>query len=377
MKNSLLINEDNLIQKKIRFAPLCTRHYIGLKKPYEMFRQGKILESLCVKSWEIAPGNTTITPKAYFLKGQLERIIDTAYTVDPNAMNYGGYKKKHEPTRAYLLKDVWMLNGSIFKGLNQFKFHPPSQIKNSKYYFSPITVETEINNASIYSSYNGNEFFGMWLTDDCSMYSLAASEGLPVTSNIYASKHMLEYESLLDMKPFRTNGAFIKNALFFDDNWGNNESKHERFSANRNKLLSNFPAASHPGIFILRGNSGKTRIMLNEIEIAEQLRDKYGFKIVDVTKHSAAEIISESIGAQILVGIEGSHLLHGLMVLQPGTSVLTLQPPNRFCGVIKVTTDMENQNFGFVVGIPKKDGFYVDLEEVERTLDLFPKNNWH
>ena len=133
-----------------------------------------------------------------------------------------------------------------------------------------------------------------------------------------------------------------------------------------------FPGTSHPGVFILRGNSGTTRVMVNEIEIAEQLRDKYGFRIVDVTKQSASEIISACVGAQILIGIEGSHLMHGLMVLQPGASVLTLQPPYRFCGVIKITTDMENLNYGFVVGIPKEDGFFINLEEVERTIDLLP-----
>ena len=374
MENSQLRNENHLIQKKIRFTPIgYTKYLKGLKKPYALFRIGGVLDSLSVKSWEIAPGNTMIVPKAYFLEGQLNRVTGTAYTDDPNAMMHGGYEKKHEPTRAYMLKNIWMLNGTIYKDLHQFMLHPRSQLKTSMNFFPPIKVDTEITDASIYNSFDGNAFFGLWLTDDCTMYQLAASEGVPVTSNIFASPHMLEYESMLGMNPIRTNATHMKNALFFDDDWGNNKSKHERFVINRNKLLAQFPGVSHPGVFILRRNSGKTRIMLNEIEIAEQLRDKYGFRIVDVTKHSVAEIISACVGAQILVGIEGSHLMHGLMVLQPGTSVLTLQPPNRFCGVLKITTDMENQNFGFVVGIPKEDSFYIDIEEVERTIDLFPK----
>lgn len=375
MENIQPVNSNHLIQKKIRFTPIGYTNYLkGIKKLHVLFRQGKILESLAVKSWEIEPGNTTIAPKAYFLEGQLERITGTAFTDDPNAMMHGGYEQNHAPTRAYMLKNLWMLNGNLHKNLDQFRLHHPSKLKTGMKLFPPVHVNTEINNASIYSSYEGNEYFGLWLTDDCSMYSLAAAEGIPVASNIHTYGHQPEYESRLDINPFRTSSAFLKNALFFDDDWGNNNSKHQRFSANRNKLLAAFPGASHPGVFILRRNSGISRVMLNELEIAEKLRDQYGFKIVDVTKHSVSEIISACVGAKILAGIEGSHLFHGLMVLEPGASVLVLQPPYRFSGVIKVTTDMENLNYGFVVGKQKEDSFYIDMEEVERTMALFPKN---
>jgi hypothetical protein len=368
-------NDLSLIQKKIRFSPIGYTQYLkGLKKTHTMFRQGKTLDRLAVKSWEIAPGNSTISTKAYFLEGQLDRITGTAYTDDPNAMMHGGITIKHEPTRAYMLKNIWMINGSIYKGLHRFLFHHSTKLSTMMNYYPPIIIDTEIKNASIYSSYDGNEFFGLWLTDDCTNYKLAASEGVPVTTDIFTSPHMFEYEKLLDMNPYRTNSSYIKNAVFFDDGWGNNKKKQEIFSQNKEILLSKFPGNSHPGVFILRRNSGKTRIMLNEIEIAEQLRDKYGFRIVDVTKQSVAEIISACVGAKIVVGIEGSHLMHGLMVLEPGASVLTLQPPNRFCGVLKITTDMQNLNYGFVVGIQKEENFYINLEEVERTLDLFPKN---
>ncbi|BDU24476.1 glycosyltransferase family 61 protein [Flavobacterium sp. GSB-24] len=360
-----------LIEKKVRFSPIgYTRYLRGLKKPHSMFREGKILESLASKSWEIAPGNTTVSPKAYFLDGQLERITGTAYTDDPYAAMHGGFSVEHAPTYAYKLKDAWMMNGFIYKGLHNFRLHPSFQLSKKMNYFPPAIIEAEINDAAIYSTSEGNQYFGLWLTDDCANYALAAAEGVPVTSNIIPYSHMLEYESFLEMNPIRTNAAYLKNAIFFDDNWGNNQNKHTRFAANRNKLLYLFPAASHPGVFILRRNSGISRVMLNEIEIAEQLREKYGFKIVDVTKNSVSEILSACSGAKILIGIEGSHLFHGLMTLESGASVLVLQPPNRFSAVIKNTTDMENINYSFVVGIQKEENFYINFEEVERTLSL-------
>ncbi|WP_277397064.1 hypothetical protein [Pseudomonas frederiksbergensis] len=39
--------------------------------------------------------------------------------------------------------------------------------------------------------------------------------------------------------------------------------------------------------------------------------------------------------------------------------------------LVKYLTDRDQQNFGFVVGTPEGDGFKIDIEEVERTLDLF------
>lgn len=361
----------SLIKKRIRFSPIgYTKYLKGLEQTHTMFRQGKVLESLASKSWEIAPGNTTTSKKAFFLDNQFERITRTAYTDNPQLMMQGGIVINHEPTKAYLLKNIWMINGSVYKGMHRFLLHHRNKLSNQKNYLPPVIVDTEIKNASVYSSYDGNEFFGLWLTDDCTNYKLAAAEGTPITTNIFTSPHMFEYEKLLGMNPYRTNGAYIKDAVFIDDDWGNNSKKQELFDQNKQILLSNFSGSSHPGVFILRRNSGKTRIMLNEIEIAERLRDQYGFKIVDVTKHTVQEIIAACVGAKTIVGIEGSHLMHGLMVLEPGASVLTLQPPSRFCGVLKITTDMQNLNYGFVVGIQKEEDFYVNFEEVERTLAL-------
>jgi hypothetical protein len=61
------------------------------------------------------------------------------------------------------------------------------------------------------------------------------------------------------------------------------------------------------------------------------------------------------------------------MVFESGTSVLMLFPPNGFTSTIKLTADMENINYGFVVGIQKGEDFYINFEEVERTIELFPR----
>lgn len=125
-------------------------------------------------------------------------------------------------------------------------------------------------------------------------------------------------------------------------------------------------------MFILRRNSGKRRILNNELELAEYLHERRGFRILDITTADVPTILATCAGAQVLVGVEGSHMVHGVMVLQPGGSVLALQPSDRFCGVLKRTLDRDDQHFGFVVGHAEEGGFRIDPSEVERTLDLFP-----
>ncbi|POZ99718.1 hypothetical protein C4E44_33575, partial [Pseudomonas sp. MWU12-2312b] len=151
-----------------------------------------------------------------------------------------------------------------------------------------------------------------------------------------------------------------------------NRHKHLRFREMGNKLLSHVNASSHPGVFILRGDKGELRLLRNELQLAERLRDRRGFRIIDPAKSDVPTIVAACAGARTVVGIEGSHLIHGVNVLQPGGSLLVLQPPNRFLCFFKYLTDRDQQNFGFVVGTEEGNGFSIDADELERTLDLFP-----
>jgi hypothetical protein len=114
------------------------------------------------------------------------------------------------------------------------------------------------------------------------------------------------------------------------------------------------------------------RLLRNELELAEHLRERRGFRIIDPSKCDVPTIVAACAGARTVIGIEGSQLIHGVNLLQPGGSLLILQPPDRFVCFFKYLTDRDQQNFGFVVGTPDGEGFRIDPDEVERTLDLFP-----
>jgi hypothetical protein len=324
------------------------------------------IEQAAEKSWEIAPAETAVPPRAFFLDGQLERVTGWAFASGhPRRQMEGSQPVEHGATRGFLLKDAVLLDGALFKGNARTHMHP----RTSR--LPRVRVEREIDRAAVYCTPGGSKYFGQWLMDDCVTYPLAAAEGVPVTTAQPETQHGPDYERRLEMSPQRCAGALLREAVIFAD-VGQNRSKHARFRAMGARLAARVEASPFPGVFILRGTTGEKRVLANELELADHLRQKRGFRVIDPVQHSVEEIVASCAGARVVAGIEGSGLMHAIPLLPAGGAVLTLQPPNRFVGVYKHLTDRDGQHFGFVVGTPQGNAFRIDAGEVERTLDLFP-----
>jgi hypothetical protein len=272
----------------------------------------------------------------------------------------------HTATRGFLLKDVWLIDGALYKGGRGYSWLTPRTDR-----LPQLRVDCEIERGALFCTAMGNKYFGQWLMDDCATYSMAEEEGVPVMTNQAVNVHTPAYEGWLDMKPVRLHNAHFQELVIFED-FGQNRHKHRRFRAMSEKLLSHVKVRAHPGVFILRGTTGEARLLRNELALAERLRDRRGFRIVDPAKSDVPTIVAACAGAKTVMGVEGSHLIHGVLLLEQGGAILTLQPPNRFVTVFKHLADRDGQHFGFVVGRPEADGFLIDPDEVDRTLDLFP-----
>lgn len=334
------------------------------------------LESVAIKSWDIAPSETAVAPPAFSLPNQLERVTGWSFYPDehPRRTMEGGNTVAHGATKGFLLKDVWLIDGAFYKDDAYSWMSPRTSL------WPQVRVECEINRGAVFCTAGGIRYFGSWLMDDCVTYPMACEEGIPVTTTKVVKHdatartvvlHTPGYENWLGMQPAHMHNAFFRELVIFQD-LSQNHHKHLRFRALSDRLLSHVNVNAHPGVFILRGGSGALRLLHNEIELAEYLRDKRGFRILDPMKADVPTIVATCAGAQTVVGVEGSQLIHGIATLQSGGSVLTLQPPDRFVCAYKYQTDRDHQNFGFVVGQAEEKGFRIDPEEVERTLDLFP-----
>jgi hypothetical protein len=328
-------------------------------------KSARTLESVAVKSWEIAPAEPSVAPRAFFLPGQLERVTGWAFTDEhPREVMEGG-AGTHGATCAFLLRDVWLIDGTLYKEDARAWLAPRSG------WHRQFSVEQEIDRGAIYSTARGIQYFGQWLLADCVTYPLARAEGLPVTTAQPVSAHLLAYESCYGMVPHRTRGAFIRELVIFDD-LGQNRNKHLRARTMREQLLAGVDARPHPGVFILRGRAGELRLLSNELELAEQLRVQRGYRVIDPMVMDLPAIIAACAGAKVVIGVEGSQLMHGIAALGPGGTLVTLQPPNRFCPNYKHLTDRDHQHFAFVVGQTQGESFFIDPDEMERTLDLLP-----
>jgi capsular polysaccharide biosynthesis protein len=331
-------------------------------------RQARALAEVAQTSWEIAPAHSAPVPPALFLPDQLERITHFSEfgsrEIDLPKVRGGG-ESVHAATRAFRLRDAFLIDGVLYKDDACLHLHP----RTSR--LPRLQVEREIGRAALYCTFGGNRYFGQWLMDDCVAYPLAVAEGTPVTTAQPVNPHTRGYEDWLEMKPERCASVFLRDLVIFED-FAQNRSKHARFRALGDKLLRRVGGATpHPGVFVVRGQTGMRRVLRNELEIAERLRDRRGFRIVDPTQADVPAMVAACAGARMVVGVEGSGLMHGILPLAPGGGLLILQPPNRFSAIYKDLTDRDRQQFGFVVGAPEGEDFRVDAEEVERTLDLF------
>lgn len=276
----------------------------------------------------------------------------------------GGLEMEHSPVRAFLLKDAWLIDGVLYKSGATLHLHK----RTSR--LPRVFVQRSLDRGALFCTPGGNRYFGVWLMDDCVTYPLAENEGTPITTAQPPSDHQRSYERLLAMTPSRISSAHFRELVIFDD-VGQNRSKHRRFRALGSKLAPSV-AAEHPGVFIWRGTAGERRLLKNEREIAERLVERRGFRLIDPLASTVDQIVTACAGAKVVIGVEGSALLHGLLHLVTGGALIALQPPSRFVGLLKHLTDRDSQRYGFVVGSPDGEDFHVDPEEVERTLDLLP-----
>lgn len=313
--------------------------------------------------WIVSPRSKTTVRPAKMLPRQLDRIRGSEFgTIQEVVRDFiGGFDTFQPETIGYRLKNVTLIDGILYRDNAVRHLKPRTSRLPGR--FAPPGVF----HAAMYESWLGNRWFGNWLSDDCLTYQLAEAEGIPVTSEPLTG-HKPDYERRLDMRPRRMTNARFQNLILFDDH-AHNEGKRRRATMLRNRLVGR-ASHQHPGVFLLRGESGDPRVLVNERAIAEHLAVKRGFTILDPAETGLDDIIPVCGSARVIAGVEGSHLVHGLMLMPPDARLLVVQPPARTVSVLKLITDRQGQDYSMVVGVGNNEAFSADIEEIERTLDL-------
>jgi capsular polysaccharide biosynthesis protein len=126
-----------------------------------------------------------------------------------------------------------------------------------------------------------------------------------------------------------------------------------------------------PGVYLRRGIGGEPRRLINEAEL-EQALLALGFDILDPENLSAQDVAQRSLGARVVIAVEGSHLSHAIFSAAEQATFMVIQPPDRFALAYKEYTDRMDMRFALVVAEPASGGFSVVIDEVHRLLELLP-----
>ena len=338
-------------------VPLLTQR--GLR----LFTGRKTFKELCDRQWTVHPNEKAVAPPAIYLDGALERVTGAQpeSTLAYEIQQVFGGPKEHIATTAYLLRDVHLVNGYLYKASMKL---PLTIAKESL--FQSAKPE-RVSQAALACTLTSNRYFGHWITDGLTMNLAAAQLAPAVTTAHSETAHQIDYRRLFNVHATMMTTAYFNQLIILED-FGQNAYKRDRYNRMRSHLRQAFPTATKPGVMLLRGTSGVQRVLLNELDVANFLH-KQGFTILDPQALSVSEIVQQTLGAKVVVGVEGSQLIHGLFTLVDRGTILTLQPPYRFNSVFKDYTDCLELNYAFVVGREVEGGFEIDLNDLEKTLD--------
>ena len=326
----------------------------------------RTLEEMASRTWVIEPPSTQQVPKAVYLEETLSRVTASApfSTLDSQREIIAGGTSIHKAIRAFALKNTALLGSSIYVRGHRTPLAPDSGFRTRD-----LLEATRLPRAALGCTYFGNMFFGHFWTDDVPLMQLGSEIAEPVRTARPLTTHQAELLHLIDLRP-RLSSSLLFDELVVLEDPAQTPSKERRYRKIREAFAKKYGRPDPPrGVFLFRGTSGKARSLVNEEEIAEALRP-HGVVPVHPERMTLAELSRAVWGASLIVGVEGSQMLHGFYNAGEGASFLALVPPMRFGNIIKNYTDCLNMKYGFVVGEPRGDAFTVRVDEVLRVIDL-------
>jgi capsular polysaccharide biosynthesis protein len=214
-------------------------------------------------------------------------------------------------------------------------------------------------------------YFGHWLTDELPMSRFGSALGQLVTTHFgrgefahesgYLAMHGVAEPSELPRR------AHLEEVTLLGDN-GMNVIQIEQLEILRETLRAKGWRRRNRRVFIRRGRLGGARSLVNEEEILAWLTTQ-GFFIVDPERTTAEAVARETFDAEIVLGVEGSHLAHGFVHMEERGALLVVQPPYRFNNPFKDLCDSVGQTYGLTVAEREGSGFRLDCGALASLLD--------
>jgi hypothetical protein len=352
-----------------------TKHLIFasdyLNKLSRKFLGEKTKQSLAHTVIEIHPGNIQYHPKALYIESELQRItgVGLSGTIPGELRQIQEHTQAHSATMAYQLKDLILVNGNLYAHCFKHGFNTNSKILLASGFVEVIEQETVLA-----QTWLGTKFFGHFLSDDVPLNRLANQLGIASGIPRSITKQQEEYSEIFNIRTqLLPDKAWLKSITVIDD-YHFNEHKQARWKDMCDEIIRLANNPLHTGVFLMRGDTGDSRILLNEQKVAAHLQ-AMGFTCINPGKMAAQEVIRAVANAKIVVGVEGSHLMHGFLGVAHSGTLLVLQPPMRFSCVYKERCDIMNIKFAFHVCEAFENGFVADINAIDILLNKIALSN--
>jgi hypothetical protein len=296
----------------------------------------RTISSECVETRELHPPETVDAPAAWFDEGDLQRITDFGHKRNGREIEMArirGGLTTRQPTMAYRLRDAMLVNGFL---MTRTRIHRLAHEAPTPWRL-PSNVPRQASGA-LAASRQGLRYFGHWMRDDLTTSLVLQDWASLVAPAREPTVHQRDYLAAMRLDITPCSVTHFDELFVVDQNDAENAFKRARLREVRRRLRGDLEVRPHAGVMLLRGSSGQLRRLVNEGALAESLQRR-GIDVLDPTQLSVADIIRRCAGAQVVIGVEGSQLSHGIVQLDDGGSLLVIQPPQRFNNPLKAPCD--------------------------------------
>lgn len=345
----------------VSFVPLAGRVYRRIAGWTE-------LEDSAERVVQVNPAERFPMPEAMFLPGQLDRITGThsltgtigdevRMTLDPVLPNTESF--------AFLVRNAVVGQGrvSTWTGYRDLSHHHAGG--------AVLRLGERVAEAALCSTWQGNDYFAHFLFDDAAIHPLAARFADPFFSGASQPRtaHCRDYLAKFGFDYVEKENIRVGQLWMFRD-FALGPDKRARLRGMVEAVQAATVAPDpKPGAFIRRGTSGQVRVLENAAEV-EAWCVAQGFVIVDPERQSVEEICAALKDVPLVIGVEGSHLVHALFTMARGGTILCIQPADRYNVIFRQLGAAMDLNWGFVVADGTVEGFRLDLGELSATVDL-------
>ena len=332
---------------------------------YVQLKDAAISREIIVKGGSIK----AITP--FYLDDHLQRILG-AYTYGRDRVISEDLNRKYfefRPVSIYRLKNAFLLDGSVYSAGCRYTVRSTNDKK--KIGFSMPGPARHFDSAVLASTCAGSTWWGHWVADELPMQMLGQNYGQLVAFNRPLYRDEPIYRENLNLQPLITAGVAHFSELVVIDEFAQNPDKTKRYNRIRS-ILRKWPKGK-TRVFLSRGDTGMRRLLVNETEIKERLI-KLGFEIVDISIQSADQVIAACRGAELVIGVEGSHMAPLLYLIEDYGTMVILYPPdlvhtaNADIGVFCTLSTAMFICEPYSSGLPGE--FFADPEELCRFIDV-------